>query len=133
MTTLTREALPLLRYRTRLSASLQREKCPCGRTGIQVQPGPRLDLRRRIKETEFYDPQIAEVLEQTAAAGHVFHLEITDRRLVVNLEMSERLLADAIKYSRDVEREIQSELLARLGLEAEVVFVQPGMPAPSNP
>ena len=43
ITTLGREALPLLRYRTRISAALVREKCSCGRTGAILQPGDRLD------------------------------------------------------------------------------------------
>lgn len=128
VTTLTREALPLLRYRTGVSAVLGREKCSCGRTGAQLQAGARLDGRHRVKETEFYNRQIAEVLEQTPAAGHAFRLEFSDRRLVVNVEMSERLFANTISSPGDAPRKMESELLDRLGIEAEVQFVQPASP-----
>ena len=92
------------------------------------EPGPRLDGRHRFKETEFYDRQIAEVLEQTPAAGHAFRLEVSDRQLVLNVEMSERLFANTISSPADPQRKIESELLERLGLEAEVQFVQPTSP-----
>lgn len=127
LTTLLREALPLLRYRTRVSAVIRREKCPCGRTGAQLLPGARLDRRHRFQETELYDGQIAEVLEQTPAAGHTFHVDTSNQRLVVDIEMSERLFADTVSspggHTLNI---IQTEMHARLGLEVEVHFVQPG-------
>jgi phenylacetate-CoA ligase len=125
VTTLTREALPLLRYRTRHAATLRREKCPCGRTSLTLEPGARLDQRHRVLETEFYERQVAEVLEQTRAAGHGFRLDISDRRLVIVIEMSERLFANTISTPGEPPRDIESEVLSRLGIEAEVQFVQP--------
>ena len=79
VTTLLREAVPLLRYRTRIAATLRREKCPCGRTGAILEPGPRLDGRLRVRESPLYECQIAEVLAQTRAAGHRFHVEVAER------------------------------------------------------
>lgn len=125
LTTLGREALPLLRYRTRISAALSREKCACGRTGAVLQPGERLDRRIRVNETEFYEEQIAEVLQQTRAAGNSFRIEPTERRLVVRIAMSEQLFATTISSPAESKREIESEFLSRLGVESEVQFVQP--------
>ncbi len=125
VTTLGREALPLLRYRTRISASLKREKCACGRTGAVLQPGARMDHRYRFNETEFYECQVAEVLNQTRAAGHAFRLESAERRLIVMVEISEDLFATNLSSPAQIKREVESELLARLGLESEVQFVQP--------
>jgi phenylacetate-CoA ligase len=125
VTALGREALPLLRYRTRVAASLTREKCTCGRTSAILQPGSRLDHRWQVNEIEFYESQVAEVLEQTRAAGHTFRLEAADRRLIVMLTMSERLFATTLPSPAAAKREIESEILARLGVESEVQFVQP--------
>ncbi len=125
VTTLGREALPLLRYRTRVSAAFRREKCPCGRTGATLVPGNRLDRQYRVNEIEFYERQVVEVLEQTRAAGHTLRLEATDRRLIVKVEMSERLFAEAISSPAEMKREIESEILARLGIESDAQFVQP--------
>ncbi len=125
ITTLLREALPLLRYRTRVTAELRREKCACGRTGALLQPGPRLDRQLRVNEITFYEGQIAEVLAQTRSSGHRFHLEVVEPRLRVAVEMSEHLFANTISAAETPQREIESEILARLGIEAEVRFVEP--------
>ena len=125
LTTLAREAMPLLRYRTRVAATLRRDKCRCGRSGILLRPGARLDGRLRVEETEFYEEQVAEVLAQTRAAGHRFQLAADARRLHVAIEMSENLFANTVSTAEDPKHQVESEILARLGLEAEVGFVEP--------
>ena len=125
ITTLLREALPLLRYRTRVTAELRREKCACGRTGALLQPGPRLDHQLRVNEITFYEGQVSEVLAQTRSSGHRFQLEIVEPRLRVAVEMSEGLFANTISSAETPQREVESEILARLGIEAEVRFVEP--------
>ena len=125
LTTLGREALPLLRYRTRFAASLRREKCSCGRSGAILGPGARLDQQLRVNEVEFYERQLADVLEQTRAAGNAFRLEIGERRLEVKIEMSERLFAKALASPAESKREIESEIYTRLGIESEVQYLQP--------
>jgi phenylacetate-CoA ligase len=128
ITTLAREAMPLLRYRTRVAAELCHDKCPCGRTGVLLQPGARLDRRYRIKETSFYEAQVTEVLARTRAAGHRFQLEASERKLRLAIEISEALFASTISSAQDPKRDIESELLARLGVEAEVRFIEPQLP-----
>ena len=124
LTTLGREAMPLLRYRTRVAAELRRDKCPCGRTGAWLQPGARLDQRFRVRETHFYERQVAEILAQTRAAGHRFTLAASEQRLLLAIEISQDLFANALASGHDPRRELESELLARLGVEAEVRFIE---------
>ena len=76
----------------------------------------------------FYEAQVAEVLAQTPAASHRFHLEATDRQLRVHIELSEKLFAGSMWPTHDPRRQIESELLARLGAEAEVRYIQPQLP-----
>jgi phenylacetate-CoA ligase len=133
ITTLAREAMPLLRYRTRVAAELCHDKCPCGRTGVLLQPGARLDHRYRVKETMFYEAQVAEALAQTPAAGLRFQLEPSERRLIVGIEMSEHLFAGTITAAEDPKRDIESELLARLGVDAEVRWIEPRREPTSPP
>jgi phenylacetate-coenzyme A ligase PaaK-like adenylate-forming protein len=52
-------------------------------------------------------------------------LEAGERRLIVRIEMSERLFAKALASPAESKREIESEIFARLGIEAEVQYVQP--------
>jgi phenylacetate-coenzyme A ligase PaaK-like adenylate-forming protein len=127
--------MPLLRYRTRVAAELCRDKCACGRTGVLLQPGPPLDRRYRVKETSFYEAQVADVLAKTRAAGLRFHLEASERQLQVAIEISEDFFAAAISPAQNPKRDIESELLARLGVAAEVRFIepQPQLDRPTKP
>ena len=132
LTTLGREAMPLLRYRTRVAAQLEREKCPCGRTGTLLTPGARLDGRLRVAETGFYAGQIGDILARTRAAGHRFRIEPSERRLNIAIELSERLFAGTMYPGDSPQREIESEVLTRLGIAAEVRFVEPQALAQAN-
>jgi len=125
ITTLAREAMPLLRYRTRVSAALCRDQCRCGRSGVILCPGARRDRRFLVHETAFYEGQIAEVLGQTRAAGHRFQLEASQRRLQVAIEMSEDLFANTVSSAESPKQQVESEILVRLGIEADVSFVEP--------
>lgn len=125
VTTLCREALPLLRYRTRIAAQIVREKCTCARTGAILLPGQPLDGRLRVSETSLYEPQIAEVLSRSRAAGHPFTFDASERRLIVSIEVTESLVSDMMWQMVDWRREIEEQFLIHLGVEAEVRFVSP--------
>jgi len=125
LTTLCREALPLLRYRTRVRCELSRDKCPCGRVGAVILPGERLDHRLRVNETPLYEGQIAEVLAQTKAAGQPFTVTVSERHIIVSIEISDDLFADTVEFIESLKRGIESEFLVRLGIEAVVRFVAP--------
>jgi phenylacetate-CoA ligase len=125
VTTLQREAMPLLRFRTRVACEIAREKCACGRTGLLLKPGARLDGRLFVNEIPLYESQIAEVLAGTGAAGQRFKAEVSERHLVVNLLMSQAIFSDTIWTVEKLSRDIQAEFLARLGIAAHVRFVEP--------
>jgi phenylacetate-CoA ligase len=125
LTTLCREALPLLRYRTRVLCELTRDKCSCGRTGAIIVPGERLDGRLRVNETPLFQGQIAEVLARTKVAGQPFNVTVSERRISVSVEISDDLLDDTVGLIEELTREIESEFLARLGIEADVRFISP--------
>lgn len=124
VTTLGREAIPLLRYYTRIGCELNREKCLCGRTSVTVIPGARLDGRLRVNETPLHKQQIVEVLQQTPIAGHPFRIEVQERGILLLVEMTEDLLADTMWPIVGLQRQLQSEFLTRLGINAEVRFIE---------
>jgi phenylacetate-CoA ligase len=126
LTTLCHEAMPLLRYRTRVSCGMERMKCDCGRTGIVLTPGERLDGRQRVNEIPLYERQVDQILRQTRAAGQPFRIAISERRVAVAIEVSEDFFGDQMRGLELLRREIQSEFLSRLGIEAEVQYVAPG-------
>jgi phenylacetate-coenzyme A ligase PaaK-like adenylate-forming protein len=72
-----------------------------------------------------YESQMAEVLAQTAVAGHPFQVQIADRHVVILVEMSADLFSDTIWYIERLQHEVEAEFVARLGIEARLHFVQP--------
>ncbi len=125
VTTLTREAMPLLRYRTAVLCQLEQSRCPCGRTGAILTPGARLDDRFRINEMPLYRQQIEEVLAQTKAAGHPFALTFSERGVSVALRVGTQLFQDTVRKLEALRHEIESECFSRLGIRAEVAFLSP--------
>jgi len=125
VTTLTREAMPLLRFRTRIAARLEEHRCDCGRAGVTILPEARLDGRLRVNEVPLYRHQIAAVLDRTPAAGRPFRLEIEERRIVLDLEVSAEVFRDEMRVLADLRNDLRSEFLNRLGVEAEVRYVSP--------
>lgn len=124
VTTLCREAMPLLRFQTRIACSLAREKCPCGRTGVVLKPGGRLDDRLRVNETPVYKSQIAQLLSHTPVAGHAFAVEVLESRVVVSVQLTEAIFSDMMWPLIELQRNLELEFLSRLNIPAELRFVQ---------
>ena len=125
VTTLSREAMPLLRYRTRIACDFDAVKCRCGRTGRVIRPGERLDGRLRVNEMPLYRNQIDAVLEQTRAAGHPFLLDISEDRVEISIKVTEKLFADTVSRMENLRIEIENEFLNRLGIRAKVSYLGP--------
>jgi len=125
VTTLSREAMPLLRYCTRTACELRREKCACGRTGRIIVPGQRLDGRLRVGEVPLYEAQIASVLAATKAAGRAFHMDIQEDRIALSVELTADLFSDALGRLVSLKHAIEAEFFGRLGIPVDVGFMQP--------
>ncbi len=125
VTTLCREAMPLLRYRTAIGARLERRKCACGRTGIVLEPGDRLDERLLVNEMPLYRPQITEFLSGTTLGRQPFTVDVMDRHLRISVEIGEDAFVDEMRVMAGRKAELQSGFLARFGIEAEVRYVAP--------
>lgn len=123
VTTLCREAMPLLRYATRVAAELLTVDCPCGRAGTVLMPHKRLDDQLLVNETPLYPAQVGQLLETTRAAGHPFEVEITERRVIISIRVTKALFGDRMRDLVELQEEIESEFLARLGIDAEVRYV----------
>lgn len=122
VTTLCREAMPLLRYATRIACDARQENCPCGRTGIVLQPKGRLDDRLLINETPLYREQIESVLSGTAAANHAFTVETNDKSVTVVIDVTADLFRDTMRELLTLKEAVIREFATRLGIPAEVRF-----------
>jgi phenylacetate-CoA ligase len=130
-TTLTKEAFPLIRYRTRDLSVLYREPCKCGRTLIRMgRITGRSDDMLIIRGVNVFPSQIESVLMARNDAAP-YYLLIVDRKehmdtLEVHIEIKEEAFSDAVKDLQTVEGEIEKDIKDILGVSCRVRLVEPG-------
>lgn len=128
-TTITKEGLPLIRYRTRDLTSLTYEACRCGRTLVRMRKcSGRSDDMLIIRGVNVFPSQIESVLsEVNEATPH--YLIIVDR--VNNLDVLQilvevdEMLFDRISQLQALRDKIQHKMESTLGINAEVKLVEP--------
>lgn len=95
VTSLTREALPVIRFRTGdLSRVLSRDRCACGRTHVRIEPiTGRVDDMLIVKGVNFFPRQVEEVLMTIPGAGSNYQIILEEQNGVkdvrINVEASE--------------------------------------------
>lgn len=129
-TTITKEGLPLLRYRTRDVSSLNYDVCECGRTSVRMSKvSGRTDDMLIIRGVNVFPSQIESVLfEIGETAPH--YLLIVDRigtldSLEIWVEMTQSMFSDEVKHIEDIEKKIRKEIESTLGINAKVKLVEP--------
>jgi len=129
LTTLTREAFPLLRYRTGYLTAVWRCPCSCGRTGMMLQPIlGRTDNRVLVNEVPVYPVQVERVLAEAEHATPHFRLNLRDddpgQVLEVQVGVDEQIFADEMRVMDKTRSEIESALAAQLGTRVAVRLVE---------
>ncbi|MCL1804664.1 MAG: phenylacetate--CoA ligase [Clostridiales bacterium] len=130
-TTFTKEAFPLLRYRTRDISVLHREPCACGRTLARIERlMGRTDDMLIIRGVNVFPSQVESVLlEFGEAAPHyqmVVEREGTLDKLTIEVELSPALFSDTITGLAHTEKLIRDRLDSVLGISASIKLVEPG-------
>ena len=129
LTTLTKEAFPVIRYRTRDLTRLISEPCPCGRTLVRMSRVlGRTDDMLIIKGVNVFPTQIEAVLFAIEGTEPHYRL-IVDRennedRLTVQVEVIESMLFDEMKKQRALVETIKKRLASELGIGVEVKLVE---------
>lgn len=129
-TCLTKEALPLIRYRTHDIAVLSRKKCSCGRTLIKMsKPRGRSDDMLIIRGVNVFPSQIESVLLDLGNTAPHYQL-IVDRvnnkdTLEIVVEMSDELFSDSVRKIEEKGRAIRAAVESTLGISAKVTLVEP--------
>lgn len=131
-TSLTKEAFPVIRYRTRDICSLVTEPCKCGRTHIKMhKPQGRSDDMLIIRGVNVFPSQIEEVLLKVAGSEITPNYQIIVDRVnntdtfEINVEINENLFTDEVKEIESIEKRITAQLRSTLGLGAKVRLVNP--------
>lgn len=128
-TSITKEAFPLIRYRTRDICVLSRKKCSCGRTHVKMsKPMGRSDDMLIVKGVNVFPSQIEMVLLNNGLTSN--YQIIVDREnhsdtIEVRVEMTPEFFTDTLTELSNKEKEIVAALKSVLGIYAVVKIVEP--------
>ncbi len=130
ITTLTKEALPVLRYRTRDITRLDYEPCKCGRTHCRMDKTTgRSDDMLKIRGVNVFPSQIESVIMTIPQVAPYYEL-VVDREgnadtLEVRVELAAAELLDSYKNLEQLRENVKHRLKTVLGIQTKVSLVEP--------
>jgi phenylacetate-CoA ligase len=130
LTTLTKQGIPMIRYRTRDVTRLMREPCACGRSVVRIERiSRRTDDMLIIRGVNVYPSQVEAALLQVEGTMPHYVL-VVDRdgaldTLSVHVEVSEEVFSDEVRGLEKLERDIAGKLESVVGLRMGVKLVEP--------
>lgn len=131
LTTLTKEGMPLLRYRTRDLTSLMKGDCPCGRTEVRMtRIVGRSDDMLIIRGINVFPSQVESVI-LSMKEFEPQYLLVVDRKdnldtLEVQAEVREGYYSDELREMDQLKKKLEGALKSILSIRATVRLVQPG-------
>lgn len=130
ITAVTKEALPILRYRTKDITSLHYEKCECGRTTVRMSKiQGRSDDMLVIGGVNVFPSQIEEVLLNTAGIGPHYQIKVFKKgyldKIEVVVELVDAGVLDSYSMLEALAGNIRARLRTVLGIDAKVTLVEP--------
>jgi len=130
LTTLTREAMPIIRFRTRDITTLRKGECPCGRTLIRMDRiTGRSDDMLKIRGVIVFPSQIEEALLKINGLEPHYQIVVTRPKyldeLEVQVEASPALFSDEVKHVEEAKKMIEEHLQREIGLRVNVTLVEP--------
>ena len=130
VTCLSKDAIPLIRYRTRDITRLMYEPCKCGRTTVRMENlSGRTDDMLKIKGVNVFPSQIEEVLLNTEEIGPHYEI-IVDRKnhtdiLTIRVELAPASMTDDYKALEKIKLKLRGSLRTMLGLDAIINLESP--------
>lgn len=130
ITAITKEALPIIRYRTRDLTTLDRSLCPCGRTHVRMKKVlGRSDDMVIIRGVNVFPSMVESVLLNIPGV-EPHYLLVVDRKgnldeLEVQVEVSEKVFSDEVRKLEELGAHIRRELESALGIGVKVRLVEP--------
>ena len=130
ITCISKEALPLIRYRTRDITRLMYEPCPCGRTTARMENlSGRTDDMLKIRGVNVFPSQIEEVLINTEGIGPNYEI-VVDRKnhsdiLIIKVEVEAESMMDSYAALERLENTLKDKMRLMLGLDAKIQLVSP--------
>lgn len=129
-TTITKEGMPMIRYRTHDICTLTDEKCACGRTLVRMgRITGRTDDMIVIRGVNVFPSQVESVLVSTNGVAPHYVL-VVDRvnssdTLEVKVELTEEMFSDTVSHIEELKAKIGAEIKSVVGILAKVSLVPP--------
>jgi phenylacetate-CoA ligase len=129
-TCLTKEALPLIRYRTRDLSSLTRALCECGRTTPRMSKVKgRSDDMLIIRGVNVFPSQIESVLLRYDAVEphYIIYLDRINNldSMEIHIEINEKIFSDEVRKIETLERRLTADIYSALGVSAKIKLTEP--------
>ena len=129
LTTLTKEGIPIIRYRTRDITRLIPEPCACGRTFVRMaKPHGRSDDMLIIRGVNVFPSQVETVLVEMEETEPHYQLIVTRDgaldALEVKVELNENYFSDEMRVMHELENKIKNRLRNALGVSAKITLVE---------
>lgn len=130
LTTLTREAFPVVRFRTRDLTALVPGPCPCGRTSVRMKRiAARTDDMLIVRGVNVFPAQVEAVLRQLDGRAAPRHQIVVERKQALDeatvlVEVSQSVFFDEVRLQAEFRETLKRRLASELGVSFEVKLVQ---------
>ncbi len=129
LTTLSKQAIPMIRYRTRDITSLMTEQCACGRTVRRIRRiGRRSDDMLIIRGVNVYPSQIEAALMRIKGVSPHYLIVVTREsgldQMEVQMEITPEILGDRIRELEDLQGAVAHAIYSTVGINAKVTLVE---------
>ena len=130
LTNLTREGMPVIRFRTKDITALRRDECPCGRTTVRMDRiTGRSDDMLKIKGVMVYPSQIEAAILQIEGLTANYQIHVSRPKTLdeieVKVETSPEVFSDELKKIEEFERRIARKIQSAIGISVDVTLVEP--------
>lgn len=130
LTTISREGMPMLRFRTRDITSLIREKCPCGRTFARIERiRGRTDDMIKVRGVMLFPYQIEKAILEVQGVEPHYQIVITRPQhldeIEVMVEISKETFSDEVKHLENLKRKLERRIEEIVGIRVKVTLVEP--------
>jgi len=127
LTALKREAMPMIRYRTRDVTRLFRDECPCGRTLIKMEkPQGRTDDMLIINGVNVFPSQVEEALNNVQGASPHYMIFVRKKgaldAMEIKVEVTENIFFDEMKKQRTLVEDLTNQFQKILGIKPKITL-----------
>ena len=130
ITTLTRDGMPMLRFRTRDITTLHREKCACGRTMARIERiKGRTDDMIKVRGVMIFPYQIEQAILEVQGVEPHYQIILTRPHYLdeieVQVEMSKEIFSDDVKTIENLRKRLEKRIEEAVGVRVKVTLVEP--------